>query len=65
MVVIIFDLETSGLKQYHDDIMKSGAKILKEDCTFKKLVKQKSGRHVTKKNKQMKGSTNRDIGKNE
>jgi len=61
MVVIIFDLETSGLNPYHDDIIEIGAKILKEDCSFQMLVKPKSGRPVSKKITQITGITNRDL----
>ena len=61
MVVIIFDLETSGLNPYHDDIIEIGAKILQEDCSFQMLVKPKSGRPVSKKITQITGITNRDL----
>lgn len=61
MVVIIFDLETSGLNPYHDDIIEIGAKILNEDSSFQMLVKPKSGRPVSKKITQITGITNRDL----
>jgi DNA polymerase III subunit alpha, Gram-positive type len=61
MVVIIFDLETSGLNPYHDDIIEIGAKILQEDSSFQMLVKPKSGRPVSKKITQITGITNRDL----
>jgi len=61
MVVIIFDLETSGLNPYHDDIIEIGAKILQEDCSFQMLVKPKSGRPVSKKITEITGITNRDL----
>ena len=61
MVVIIFDLETSGLNPYHDDIIEIGAKILKEDNSFQMLLKPKSGRPISKKITQITGITNRDL----
>lgn len=61
MVVIIFDLETSGLNPYHDDIIEIGAKILQEDCSFQTLVKPKSGRPISKKITAITGITNRDL----
>jgi DNA polymerase III alpha subunit (gram-positive type) len=61
MVVIIFDLETSGLNPYHDDIIEIGAKILQGDSSFQMLVKPKSGRPVSKKITQITGITNRDL----
>lgn len=61
MVVIIFDLETSGLNPYHDDIIEIGAKLLKEDSSFQMLVKPKSGRPVSKKITEITGITNRDL----
>ena len=59
MVVIIFDLETSGLNPYHDDIIEIGAKILKKECSFESLVKPKSGRPISKKITEITGITNR------
>ena len=41
MVVIIFDLETSGLNPYHDDIIEIGAKVYNTDNSFQKLLKLK------------------------
>ena len=61
MCTIIFDLETSGLNPYHDDIIEIGAKLLKEDSSFQMLVKPKSGRPVSKKITQITGITNRDL----
>ena len=49
MVVIIFDLETSGLNPYHDDIIEIGAKVLNTDNSFQCLVKPKSNRPVSQK----------------
>lgn len=61
MVVIIFDLETSGLNPYHDDIIEIGAKILQEDSSFQMLVQPKSGRPISKKITEITGITNRDL----
>tara|TARA_Y100000590_G_scaffold468112_1_gene649555 strand:+ start:837 stop:1451 length:615 start_codon:yes stop_codon:yes gene_type:complete len=61
MVVIIFDLETSGLNPYHDDIIEIGAKILNEDNSFQMLLKPKSGRPISKKITEITGITNRDL----
>ena len=49
MVVIIFDLETSGLNPYHDDIIEIGAKVLNTDNSFQCLVKPKSNRPISQK----------------
>jgi DNA polymerase III subunit alpha, Gram-positive type len=59
MVVIVFDLETSGLNPYHDDIIEIGAKVLNEDNSFQKLVKPKSNRPISKKITQITGITNK------
>jgi DNA polymerase III alpha subunit (gram-positive type) len=61
MCVIIFDLETSGLNPYHDDIIEIGAKLLKEDSSFQMLVQPKSGRPVSKKITEITGITNKDL----
>ena len=49
MVVIIFDLETSGLNPYHDDIIEIGAKVLNTDNSFQCLGKPKSNRPISQK----------------
>ena len=63
MVVIVFDLETSGLNPYHDDIIEIGAKILNEDSSFQKLVQPKSNRPISKKITQITGITNQMLRK--
>jgi len=63
MVVIVFDLETSGLNPYHDDIIEIGAKVLNEDNSFQKLVKPKSNRPVSKKITDITGITNQMLRK--
>jgi len=59
MVVIIFDLETSGLNPYHDDIIEIGAKILNSDKDFQMLVQPKSNRPISQKITQITGITNK------
>jgi len=59
MVVIIFDLETSGLNPYHDDIIEIGAKVYGSDNSFKCLVKPKSNRPISKKITDITGITNK------
>lgn len=61
MCTIIFDLETSGLNPYHDDIIEIGAKLLKEDSSFQMLVQPKSGRPVSKKITEITGITNKGL----
>ena len=63
MVVIIFDLETSGLNPYHEDIIEIGAKVLGEDNSFQMLLKPKSGRPISKKITELTGITNKDLRK--
>lgn len=59
MCTIIFDLETSGLNPYHDDIIEIGAKVLQEDSSFQMLVQPKSGRPVSKKITEITGINNK------
>ena len=61
MVTIIFDLETSGLNPYHDDIIEIGAKVFQGEKSFQMLVKPKSGRPISKKITEITGITNRDL----
>ena len=61
MVVIIFDLETSGLNPYHDDIIEIGAKVFQTENSFQILVKPKSGRPISKKITEITGITNRQL----
>lgn len=59
MVVIIFDLETSGLNPYHDDIIEIGAKVYNTDNSFQTLLKPKSNRLISKKITEITGITNK------
>ncbi len=59
MVVIVFDLETSGLNPYHDDIIEIGAKVLNTDNSFQCLVKPKSRRPISQKITDITGISNR------
>lgn len=61
MVTVIFDLETSGLNPYHDDIIEIGAKILNSDNSFQCLIKPKSNRPLSQKITQITGITNRQL----
>ena len=63
MVVIVFDLETSGLNPYHDDIIEIGAKVLNDDSSFQKLVQPKSNRPISKKITDITGITNQMLRK--
>jgi len=58
MVVIVFDLETSGLNPYHDDIIEIGAKVLNTDNSFQKLIQPKSNRPISKKITDITGISN-------
>ena len=42
MVVIVFDLETSGLNPYHDDVIEIAMKVMDTDNQFTTLIKPKS-----------------------
>jgi len=57
--VIIFDLETSGLNPYHDDIIEIGAKVYNEENSFQILLKPKSDRPISKRITDITGITNR------
>ena len=59
MTTIIFDLETSGLNPYHEDIIEIGAKVLNSDNSFQILIKPKSDRPISKKITEITGITNR------
>ena len=61
MVTVIFDLETSGLNPYHDDIIEIGAKILNSDNSFQCLIKPKSNRPLSQKITQITGITNKQL----
>jgi len=61
MVVIIFDLETSGLNPYHNDIIEIGAKVFQTENSFQILVKPKSARPISKKITEITGITNRQL----
>ena len=61
MVTVIFDLETSGLNPYHDDIIEIGAKVLNTDNSFQCLVKPKSNRPVSQKITEITTISNRQL----
>lgn len=59
MVVIIFDLETSGLNPYHDDIIEIGAKVYNSDNSFQALLKPKSNKAISRKITDITGISNK------
>ena len=61
MVTVIFDLETSGLNPYYDDIIEIGAKVLNTDNSFQCLVKPKSNRPVSQKITEITTISNRQL----
>lgn len=64
---IIFDLETSGLNPYHDDIIEVAMKNINNKTSYHSLVKPKSDECITEKITQITGITNKllkDKGKN-
>ena len=61
MVVVIFDLETSGLNPYHDDIIEIGAKVFQGDNSFQTLLKPKSNRPISKKITEITTITNKQL----
>jgi len=61
MVVIIFDLETSGLNPYHDDIIEIGAKVFQGDNSFQTLLRPKSNRPISKKITEITTITNQQL----
>tara|TARA_Y100001958_G_C21223489_1_gene548853 strand:+ start:61 stop:684 length:624 start_codon:yes stop_codon:yes gene_type:complete len=64
---IIFDLETSGLNPYHDDIIEVAMKNINNKTSYHSLVKPKSDECISEKITQITGITNKllkDKGKN-
>jgi len=59
MVILIFDLETSGLNPYHDDIIEIGAKVINSDNCFNTLLKPKSNRLISRKITEITGISNK------
>ena len=56
---IILDFETSGLNQYHDDIIEIGAKVLNSDNKFSVLLRPKSNEMISPEITSLTGITNR------
>ena len=44
---VILDFETSGLNQYHDDIIEIGAKVFNGDNKFSVLLRPKSNEMIS------------------
>tara|TARA_Y100001936_G_C16017671_1_gene637459 strand:+ start:659 stop:1285 length:627 start_codon:yes stop_codon:yes gene_type:complete len=56
---VILDFETSGLNQYHDDIIEIGAKVANKDNNFSVLLKPKSNEMISPEITTLTGITNR------
>ena len=56
---VILDFETSGLNQYHDDIIEIGAKVSNEDNKFSVLLRPKSNEMISEEITSLTGITNR------
>ena len=59
MKTIIFDLETSGLNPYHDDIIEIAAKVLGSEEQFTCLLKPKSNECISQTITTLTGITNK------
>ena len=60
---IILDFETSGLNQYHDDIIEIGAKVLNSDNSISILLRPKSNEMISDKITSLTGITNKMLAK--
>jgi len=56
---VILDFETSGLNQYHDDIIEIGAKVFNGDNKFSVLLRPKSNEMISPEITSLTGITNR------
>jgi len=64
MNIFIFDLETSGLNPYRDDIIEIGIKKYKSDKSYQKLVIPQSKELISDRISELTGITNDDIFQN-
>jgi len=60
---IILDFETSGLNQYHDDIIEIGAKLLNSDNKFSVLLRPKSNEMIPQEITTLTGISNKMLAK--
>ena len=60
---IILDFETSGLNQYHDDIIEIGAKLLNSDNKFSLLLRPKSNEMISQEITTLTGISNKMLAK--
>jgi len=60
---IILDFETSGLNQYHDDIIEIGAKLLSSDNKFSVLLRPKSNEMISQEITSLTGISNKMLAK--
>ena len=60
---IILDFETSGLNQYHDDIIEIGAKLLSSDNKFSVLLRPKSNEMISQEITTLTGISNKMLAK--
>ena len=60
---IILDFETSGLNQYHDDIIEIGAKVLSSDNKFSVLLRPKSNEMISQEITTLTGISNKMLAK--
>jgi DNA polymerase III alpha subunit (gram-positive type) len=63
METVILDFETSGLNQYHDDIIEIGAKQLNSDNKFSILLRPKSNEMISQEITTLTGISNKMLAK--
>ena len=63
MQTVILDFETSGLNQYHDDIIEIGAKLLNCDNKFSVLLRPKSNEMISQEITSLTGISNKMLAK--
>ena len=59
MQTITLDFETSGLNQYHDDVIEIGAKVFNNDNNFSVLIRPKSNEMISQEITTLTGISNR------
>jgi len=63
MQTVILDFETSGLNQYHDDIIEIGAKVLNSDNKISILLRPKSNEMISQEITSLTGISNKMLAK--